>query len=177
MKKSIFFLLGLVIFGVIASLSGCYKEPVFDVTPSISFKDIRKEIVINQFNGTKIDSIIISIGFQDGDGDLGYNDAEIKKATADLNNPNFNYVAKLFEQKKGKFTELNILGVPTSGFFQRLKVSDKLSPIEGSLDYYLTFPQAFTPKKDTIKLQIYIKDRAGHTSNTVETTPIVLNEF
>jgi hypothetical protein len=177
MRKSSFFLFVMVILGVIASLSGCYKEPIFDVTPNISFKEVRKEIVISQFNGTKTDSLIISIGFQDGDGDLGYNNTEKQKAVVDVNNPNFNYVVKVFEQRKGKFTEKIFDYVPTSGFFDRLKTGDKASPIEGTLDYSISFPQSFTPRKDTLKFQIYLKDRAGHSSNTIETTPIVLNEF
>ena len=163
----------LFIFSVMSLLLGCYKEVSFDVKPVIEFRDLRKEIRIDQFSGTKKDSVILTIKFQDGDGDLGLNEKE--KAVAQEKNE-YNYIIRLFRQKKGVFQEF-VPDVPYSGFFPRLKSDGKTGPIEGSLDYSVDFPHPFTPVKDSLKFQITVRDRAGNISNTVESRVIILNEF
>jgi hypothetical protein len=171
MKKTFFFFFGTVIFGLTALLSGCYKEPTFDLKPSIEFVDIRKEIILEAFSGSKADSIIVDIKFQDGDGDLGQDEIDKAKSQG-----NFNYIVKILEKKKGVYS-VKIQTEPYSGVFPRLKSSSKAGPIEGVLNYSMNFLQPFIPKNDTLKFQIYIKDRAGNASNTIETSPIVLHEF
>lgn len=161
------------IFSLFVLMASCYKEPNFGTTPNIEFKSVKKEIRLDNFTGSRKDSLIISIKFQDGDGDLGLNEKE--KATAQAKN-DYNYVIRLFRKKGANFTEI-IPPVPYSGFFQRLRNDGKIGPIEGTLDYSVDFPHPFTPKKDSLKFQIMIKDRAGNTSNTVESNVVVLNEF
>ncbi len=162
-----------ILFGAIFSLVGCYKEPSFDVKPNIIGIDIRKEIRIDQFTGSKKDSVILTTTFQDGDGDVGVNEKE--KATAQLTN-DFNYIVRIFRKKKGVFTEF-IPSVPYSGFLFRQRADGKIGPIESVVDYSIDFPHPFTPKKDSLKFQITIKDRAGNISNTAESSLIILNEF
>ncbi len=164
---------GFIILAAIGSLIGCYKEVSFDVKPAIEFKSLKKEIRIDQFAGSKKDSVILTVKFQDGDGDLGLNEKE--KTTAELTN-DFNYIIRIFRKKKGVFTEF-IPDVPYSGYFPRLKTDGKTGPIEGTIDYSIDFPHPFTPVKDSLKFQVTIKDRAGNISNTTESEVIVLNEF
>lgn len=164
---------GFIILLAIGLLIGCYKEVSFDVKPAIEFKTLKKEIRIDQFAGSKKDSVILTIKFQDGDGDLGLNEKE--KTTAEQKN-DFNYIIRIFRKKKGVFTEF-IPSVPYSGYFPRLKTDGKVGPIEGTLDYSIDFPHPFTPVKDSLKFQVTIKDRAGNISNTTESDVIVLNEF
>jgi hypothetical protein len=171
MKKHFFFFSGFTLISVTSLLSGCYKEPTFDFKPNIEFSDIRKEIILEAFSGAKTDSVIVDIKFQDGDGDLGQNEIDKAKAAG-----NFNYIVKIFEKKKGVYIE-KIQTEPYSGVFPRLKTSGKAGPIEGVLNYSMNFQQPFIPRNDTLKFQIYIKDRAGNSSNTIETAPIVLHEF
>lgn len=158
---------------VLLVVSSCYKEPDFPTQPEIEFKDISKSIRIDQFTGANKDSVVVSLVFRDGDGDLGMNSTEIANAekTSD-----FNYVVRVFRRQRGQFVEFQPF-LPYSGFFPRLKTDDKIGPIEGTLSYSIDFFHPFTPKRDSIQFQIYIKDRAGNTSNTVETKTIVLNEF
>ncbi|GAB3505168.1 hypothetical protein [Emticicia fontis] len=163
----------LVVFSVVALVTGCYKEISFDVKPYIEFKEIKKEIRLDQFSGSKKDSVIMTIHFQDGDGDLGLNEDEKKAA---VEKQDFNYIVRIFRQKKGAFQEVT-QEVPYSGFFQRMKADNKKGPIEGTLDYSIVYFQDFVPKKDSLKYQITIKDRAGNVSNTIETKVIILNEF
>jgi hypothetical protein len=164
---------GFIILAAIGSLVGCYKETTFDVKPAIEFKDLKKEIRIDQFAGSKKDSVILTIKFQDGDGDLGLNEKE--KTAAELKS-DFNYIIRIFRKKRGVFTEY-VPAVPYSGYFPRLKTDGKLGPIEGTIDYSIDFPHPFTPVKDSLKFQVTIKDRAGNISNTTESEVIVLNEF
>ncbi len=163
----------LAVFSVMALMTGCYKEISFDIKPYIEFSDLRKEIRLDQFSGSKKDSVILTIKFQDGDGDLGLNEEEKKVA---VEKQDFNYIIRIFRQKNGVFKEVP-QEVPYSGFFPRLKSDNKKGPIEGKLDYSLVYFQDFTPKKDSLKYQITIKDRSGNISNTVESKVIILNEF
>lgn len=163
----------LAVFSVMALMTGCYKEISFDIKPYIEFSDLRKEIRLDQFSGSKKDSVILTIKFQDGDGDLGLNEEEKKVA---VEKQDFNYIIKIFRKKNGAFLEVP-QEVPYSGFFPRLKSDNKKGPIEGKLDYSLVYFQDFTPKKDSLKYQITIKDRSGNISNTIESKVIVLNEF
>ena len=154
-------------------LWGCYDEVSFDNKPAIEFVSLSKEIRLDQFSGSKKDSVILTIKFQDGDGDLGLNEAE--KTKAEVNN-DFNYLIRLYRKKNGVFKEF-IPDNPYSGYFPRLKEDTNKGPIEGTLAYTMQFPHPFTPLKDSLKFQVTIKDRAGNISNSVESSIIILNEF
>lgn len=54
--------------------SACYEAPEFPVEPEITFKDVLFYDTPN--NAT--DSLVVSIGFQDGDGDLGLKGDELR---------------------------------------------------------------------------------------------------
>ena len=155
------------------AFSGCYKEPEFPVEPSIEFDEISKQVRIDQFSGANKDSVVISIKFRDGDGDLGMNNEEIAIAQE---NQDYNYIVRVFRKRRGQFVEFNPF-IPYSGFFFRLKNDDKVGPIEGTLSYSIDFPHPFTPKRDSVQFLVSLKDRAGNVSNVVETETIVLNEF
>ncbi len=169
MKKVSVFLFLLVLVG----LWGCYDEVSFDNKPSIVFVSLTKEIRLDQFSGSKKDSVILTIKFQDGDGDLGLNETEKTKAEA---TNDFNYIIRLFRKKNGVFKEF-IPDIPYSGYFPRLKEDASKRPIEGTLAYTMQFPHPFTPVKDSLKFEVTIKDRAGNVSNAIESSTIVLNEF
>jgi hypothetical protein len=149
----------------------CYKEPSFALQPNIEFQGIQKEVRIDVFTAANKDSVVIGVKFQDGDGDLGL--AENEKSIAQQNN-DYNYLVKTFRKKNGVFAQANSL-ISLSGYFPRLKNDDKVGPIEGILYYTVEFPHPFTPKNDTLKFEIQVKDRSGNISNAVETDEVVLN--
>jgi hypothetical protein len=151
-------------------LASCYREPVFSTTPEIEFKDIKKIVVTDNFSGAKKDSIVISLAFKDGDGDMGLDNKQIESTYKGK----YNYIVKAFRRSKGVYVDA-IFDPSLSGFFPRLKLNDKLGPIEGTLDYSIDFLQPFTKKNDTLKFEISLKDRAGNQSKPVETKPIVLH--
>jgi hypothetical protein len=154
--------------------TSCYKEPNFSLTPEIAFNDITKDIRLDQFTGAKKDSIIITVDFKDGDGDLGFNSEEIG---GEVDQTDYNYVVKPLRKIKGIFAPFQTFET-YSGFYPRLKMDDKIGPIQGKLSYRIEVLTAFWPiKRDTVKFEIYIKDRAGNQSNIIETDPIVLNQL
>ena len=164
----------LFLFLVSASLGflSCYKEPDFALTPEISFNKIQKFIRIDQFSAAKKDSIILTVNFKDGDGDLGFNADEIGKK---VKQDDFNFVVKSLRSIKGKFTEFKP-AESFSGFYPKLKTDDKIGPIEGKLSYRIQIETAFWPvKRDTVIFEVFIKDRAGNRSNSVTTEPLVIN--
>ena len=100
---------------------------------------------------------------------------ETEKAAAEQKQE-YNFFVKTFRKKNGKITEFTPF-IPYSGFFPRLKNDDRPGPIKGTLSYSIEFPHPFTPKRDSLQFQVYIKDRAGNLSNVATTDVIVLNEF
>jgi hypothetical protein len=158
--------------GSIFIFNACYKEPNFTLTPEITFNKIDRFIRLDQFSGAKKDSIIISLNFKDGDGDLGFNADEIGKK---VKQDDFNYVVIPSRRIKGKLTVFKP-SESFSGFYPKLKTDDKIGPIEGKLSYRVQIETAFWPvKKDTVVFEVYIKDRAGNKSNSIQTEPIVIN--
>ncbi len=175
-------ILGLIIF--FGGLWACVKEPEWSSVPAISFQQIQKisKISNDGFGGqTKIDSVVMSVHFQDGDGDLGITQAEI------IANPTKykdfrNFEVNVLLKKNGKYVPVSFS--PSLGGLMnfKFKADQKSGPIEGTVDYstqfvyafYKGYSSLFTEKNDTLKFQIYIRDNALQTSNVVETDPIVI---
>jgi len=164
-------------------LLSCVKEPEFSTAPAISFESIQKitKTSSDGFGGkTKIDSIIMSVRFEDGDGDLGITAAEIK---ANAKYKDFrNFEVDVLLKKNGKFVP--VLFSPKIGGLMnfQLRPDQKPGPIEGTISYSTQFVYAFykgysplfTEFNDTLKFQIYIKDKAFQQSNTIETDPVII---
>lgn len=181
MKWGIRFFVGLF---CCTGLLACTEEPQWSLTPSISFSQIQKITKISNdgFGGkAKIDSVVMSIRFQDGDGDLGITQAELKANPTKYKDFR-NFEVNVLLQKNGKFIPVNFS--PSLGGLMNFKFKGEQKPgaIEGTVDYSTQFVYAFykgysplfTAKNDTVKFQIYIRDNALQTSNVVETDPIVI---
>jgi hypothetical protein len=159
--------------------------PKFPDQPKISFRDIRK-FAITDALGNKNDSISIALKFQDGDGDMGIDTDEIGQPPfqKDIQNsdgtttPNpryFNYHVKGFRQVSGEWVE-EIFTPTLSGQFPLLNEGKK-GPIEGTLFYGIRFPfTPFSPANIPYKFEVFIYDRAGNISNTIETSEVIINE-
>lgn len=177
-------------FLLIACLSifvlACTGEPDFSFTPEIGFNSI--QVFFPQSLGKlgvpeKRDSVVITIDFKDGDGDLGTNLTQKELTELALkNDPKLkNFIVDTYVSKNGKFIKSDFAD-PNGGFLPfKLKNGSKNGPIEGTIDYSIIFTYGliqdgtpFTGKRDTVKFAVTIKDRANNLSNTVETTPIVV---
>jgi len=148
-------------------LFACDRAPKYSEAPTISFNKIAKYSVYSPSNSSYIDSLAISINFQDGDGNLGNIDqnatpnfiAEIYLKDADNN---FNLID--FSFLNGKFPPLNTTG--------------KKGPIDGILNQGTNMTNVYNLSQDfpsgIFKFKIKIRDEDGNYSNWTETTPIEL---
>lgn len=167
MKTIIRFFLTLLIFS--AATTSCWTPPDYSPVPEIVFNSMDKFEVVEPFSQSKQDSVVITIDFKDGDGDLG-------ESTDNRNNPNYgtwgNYELRTFRKVSGNQFEEVILAANSKIFFPVLKPDRKRGPIEGKLDYAVYFPYARNARMTTVKFQIRIRDRALNVSNAVESDTI-----
>lgn len=167
-----------VIFVLSFCVFSCIQKPNFPLEPSISTAKISNTKILDVFSSTPTrqvfkDSVSISIDFKDGNGDLGVNEVDKNKLSE---KGEFNYVVRRFVRIKGKYIEFN--PVPShSGNFVSLKSGTKEGPIEGTINYALEFLPLNGPKKDTLKFEIQIFDRAKNGSNTLMTDSVLVNEL
>lgn len=149
---------------VLLGLSSCVNPPDFPEEPVLTFESLSKsEMLQGDFNE---DSLFVLLSFTDGDGDIGRPTTD---STRDI---------VVFDNRTGKVQErFKMPEVPEDGTG---------NGIEGEITIRLfntccLFPGTFPPCSkvaqypfDTITYDIYISDRAGHQSNTVTTTAVIL---
>ncbi|MDQ3051787.1 MAG: hypothetical protein M3Q95_12930 [Bacteroidota bacterium] len=152
-------LLAFVIFPVVGLflLNSCTDEDTYPVTPEINFKSLE----IFQ-NSSQQDSVILTFSFTDGDGDIG------SITTDSLSRDVF---IKFYELRNGVFIPFDD---PFGAFNYRIPYLEPRGnnkslkgDIRINVDYNVLQPN------DTVKYELYLKDRAGHQSNTVVTSTIV----
>lgn len=160
MKKQIFY--PIVLAAVAIFLGRCVQTPDYPKEPVIKFKNMTRS-VLRQGTGTT-DTTHVTLTFTDGDGDLG--DSDSLNVFVIDNRDNF-----LKSKFRIPFIPEEGVGNGISGEITvRVNTSccifpnNILPPCSSSID----FPA------DTLRYIIYIKDRAGHESNRIETSDIVL---
>lgn len=128
---------------------GCSKESdPLDPVPSIKLLTVSPTQVVEYQ-----DSIVFTIEYSDGDGDLGENDANVKNLfLTDLRN-DVTYEYRI----------------------QQLAPDNANIPIQGQLDVKLPHTAILGSNgTETVKYQIYVTDRSGNTSNTITTGDITI---
>ena len=174
-----------------AGLGGCLSAPTYPVEPQIDFKELT---VTHIPTGTQdaVDELNFTLGFRDGDGDLGLSDDDIKSApynatTGGHNNRGyaFNYFIQPFiKDASGRF--VRFVNPPPFGFvgeydgrFLRLDKKDaKAAPLKGDLRYKLPLSLdglIFKPGQ-VFRFEISILDRALHESNKITTSEVRLGK-
>ena len=131
--------------------SGCKKDVVEpDPIPFITIENVTPTTV-TQF----MDSVIVTLSYDDGDGDLGYFDPD----------------SSALAVTDSRFQE------PDLYFVQALAPDGEDLHIRGTLRIGLTPPFILgSSSQEIISYAIRIKDRAGNWSNTVITPDITINE-
>jgi hypothetical protein len=143
----------LIVFIIITSLfSACKKdEEKYSDVPAITFESISPGIV-KQFG----DSLIVTIGYEDGNGDLGENGSDVKNAFVTDSRNDLTYG---FRVKQLAPTDASII-------------------IKGKL--LIVIPQValnnLTGISETATFSIYLEDRAGNKSNVVNTSSITITQ-
>lgn len=157
------------LFAALLSAAACVNPPEYPDEPIIVFEQLNKN-TIYQYNDQNnrpgpADSIVIKFSFTDGDGDLSNADG---KADIFLRDSRFGDLAQIpvaFPLIPGEgtgngisgdvsFTLLNIPQQICCVFNGRICVDDDRYPV------------------DTLSYFIYIEDRAGNRSNTIQTEQI-----
>ncbi|GAB3930219.1 hypothetical protein [Larkinella terrae] len=161
---------GLFFFGISALVIGCIEPPDFNNTPAISSPTVTSYPAFDDFSQIPKDSVVISVRFQDGDGDLGLSVEERTKDSASYRQWG-NYELKTYKFVNGKFEFVDLV-VLNKLFFPRLKTDNKNSPLEGKLDFSQSFLRSRNTKMVPVKFAVRIRDRKLNVSNVVETDTI-----
>jgi hypothetical protein len=159
------------LFVLLALSTSCVQPPDYPIEPVIEYLGVSKNI-LRQGQGLE-DTVFVTIGFTDGDGDIGNFSQGSGQVTLDL----------FFTDKRTGTTsetfsmpfvpELGVTNGISGEITARLFttccifppwVSDAAAPCQPSQQYPM----------DTLIYEIYIKDRAGNESNRIETEPLLL---
>lgn len=155
---------------VIATLIlACSKnESAPDSPPVIQFNSITK---ITPTSGTiRRDSVVITIGYKDQDGNLGESDtSRIRQVFA--NQSWSNYRLETLQLVNGAFTPL-VTGTTKLPFFPSLSYQKK--PVEGTLSFSQAFPYVNGYRLVPLKFRVQIRDRNLNESNMIETDTVRL---
>ena len=139
---------------LLLALASCNNDPVFSVVPEIEFVDIQPREV-QQF----VDSMVITLRFTDGDGDLGDQGVEKNMVVIDQRNTLTPQQATL------EYTVPNL-------------TPDARNPSIQGFIYIEVAPTAITPglniPSEKTSYSIKLSDRAGNTSNEVLTDEITI---
>lgn len=140
-----------ILFLILLSFSGCKKEEPISNVPSLKF------VSITPNPATKYqDEIQITVEYTDGDGDLGENTPDVKNLFCT-------------DSRNGVTYEFRI---------HQLAPDNANIIINGKLTFSLA-PQGFIDDNNTTETatySVYVKDRAGNQSNTVQTSTLTINK-
>lgn len=168
----------LFLLGIGLTVSACFNEPNYSNTPAIEFKGIdRYTLAAGKGVGqSKRDSVVTTINFKDGDGDLG-NSIPLPKADSLQYRSRGgwgNYQIKVFRLINKQYVEYTNLRNNDFLLFPDLRKNKPKGPIEGPLQFSQIFPYGTRIQLYPTKFQIKIRDRALQESNVIETDTITL---
>lgn len=142
----------------------CATPPDYPDEPVITFERLSKDTLRQSDLNT--DSLFLTFSYTDGDGDLGFTDADTNQSIFVIDSRTG------FIQDRYKLPEIPDQGT-ANGIFGEVKIL-----------LYTTcclFPQGIPPcssppafPTDTVTFEVYMVDRAGNHSNTITTPPITL---
>ncbi len=177
-----------------AGLSACLREPDYSTTPEISFNSIQLIRVPPKVRGgVTLDSIRVTINYQDGDGDLGIDDVQgtgVYSRNKPDGTPNKfynNYFIEpyLLDRATRQYVSLASLGIITQGIFNSgfprpIKDANKrAAPIKGTLTFALLGQDVgglIAQPGRALRFEVSIADRALRVSNTIVTDTVRINK-
>lgn len=165
MKLTFHILVGLI--GLILLGTGCADPPSYPIEPEIEFMNLnRSEIAQSRNNISRIDTMIITFSFTDGDGDLGDQDS--------IN-------IFMTDSRDGFTHSFKVNPIPQLGSGDGIagEIAIKLTNSPTTKYFCCTFPNTnltCIPSEefpvDEMFYTIQVRDRAGNLSNTIQTDPI-----
>ncbi len=163
---------------VVVMLSGCLKPEEFPDEPILTFKSLEQkyEAVLNDPDPERF--IYVTVGFTDGDGDIGLDPQDTLSPFGVGEAHNFNFVCDFKMLIDGQWTDIGsewpnrIKRISPSGQDPTLngeiivKVGPYPEPRVGPVQPILT--------GDTMRVSVSLEDRSLHMSNTVTSEAFVL---
>ena len=156
-------------------LASCQKKVDYPIEPKITYEGFA--YLINA-DTTLTGDGVLSIGYTDGDGDLGLDDSDTIYPFGPNDPHYYNIIIDYLKWNGTEFvsTPLTYWNEQTQSYdtisfnarFKRLIDGDEPKPISGTIEYKMTLLNPLSPN-DSIKLRAKIIDRALHESNTIET--------
>ena len=156
-------------------LAACQKNVDYPIEPKITYEGFA--YLINA-DTTLTGDGVLSIGYTDGDGDLGLDDSDTIYPFGPNDPHYYNIIIEYLKWNGTEFvaTPLTNWNEQTQSYdtisfnarFKRLIDGDQPKPISGTIEYKMTLLNPLSPN-DSIKLRAKIIDRALHESNTIET--------
>lgn len=172
MQKVFGTIVGLCLLAVIG-LSSCLKGPEYPIEPNITNITIDKTVIDNF-----VESFVISIDFEDGDGDLGAIPDEGGEGTTPVDNVFIVDNRVNIGLDSVFFRQFSVETLTPSGGNQtidgtiRVTINELCCFNEGG-SAACPFNDVRTETNEVV-FDIYVMDRAGHKSNTMQTPPLTI---
>jgi hypothetical protein len=158
--------------------SGCLKPEEFPDEPLLTFKSLEQkfETVTNDPQPERF--IYITVGFTDGDGDIGLDDTDVQSPFGQDEAHYYNFQCEFKQRIGGQWTDVNsnwryrMKRISPSGQDPTLngEITVKVGPYPGPR----LFPDPDILVGDTLQATIRLEDRSLHMSNTVTSEAFVL---
>jgi hypothetical protein len=156
----------IVVFLLLALLA-CNKKIEYPNEPVLAFNSLYFTSDTDKNTSIITKNIDVIIDFTDGDGNLGLPKGDASSPT------NANLFYNTFYKKKGVWTRLVPIAPfpdPSTAWIPTLNSTDSPKPLKGKINATLTDAFSAKTKKDTMRLEIFVKDNAGNISNTITTS-------
>ncbi len=153
---------------------GCKKEEVYSDIPSITYLSYKTEKGFS--NDNKVWFCTIKFELRDGDGDFGLETPDSTTAPEYRNN----LFLKQFNKINGVYIPVpdnaaSPLSKPILYFEAEGNNKQQKATISVRFEHFPN-PHTLQLPSDTIKYRFYVKDRALHSSDTIETAEIVFDK-
>ena len=149
--------------------------------PVISYRGLS---YLMNADSTLTGEVILSIGYTDGDGDLGLDDSDSIYPFGNHDPHYYNLLVDYLRWDGEQFVETPLLSwnqqtqaydtISFNARFKRLVFYDEIKAISGTIEYQMMLLNPLSPT-DTVKLRVHVIDRTLHESNTIETEAIWFN--
>ncbi len=162
----------------------CLPKPNYPLVPEIGFVSLKRIPA-----GAGNDSVLLTISFKDGDGDLGLGQQDTEFPFSfyrpDGVTPNpfyYNIFIDVYRRKTLDGAIDTIVfpdGATFNGRFPKINELETPTPLRGEITYVMSFlyglgVNPLFKKGDEIFFDVKIADRATHLSNTVQSSSVVL---
>ena len=154
--------------GVLLAFS-CVKPPNYPDEPRIEYIGLNKSTIAQGNGNAPRDTLEITFFFEDGDGNIG---------TPDQDTANFDVF--LYDSRDSSLTKFRLPVLPDQGIGNGVS-GEATVRIPTLFNICCTFPNGATPCQastqfptDTFSYAIRMRDRAGNTSNSIQTEMITV---